>query len=186
MACARAHAARPSPSGPTPRNPRRRRRRRWRRLRDRFHDFFSDGWSLLDLTIVCFSLIGLAPVGLPVPLVLSLRAVRVIRLFGKVHARRSGRRNPALAALPPFRPSLSPSLAVPTPSFHSFFRPPFPASYSNFLPPSPSHPPPPPAPPLRFPSPLPHPSPSPRTSFHCQSVYLSVDSVACAHTFSYS
>ena len=46
--------------------------------------FFSDGWNLLDLVVVASSLIGLAPVDLPVSLILSLRAVRVVRLFGKI------------------------------------------------------------------------------------------------------
>jgi hypothetical protein len=53
-------------------------------LADRLSQFLTDGWNLLDLVVVSVSLVGLAPVGLPVPLVLSLRAIRVVRLFGKV------------------------------------------------------------------------------------------------------
>jgi hypothetical protein len=53
-----------------------------------FRPFFSDGWNLLDLVVVAFSLIGLAPVDLPVSLVISLRAVRVVRLFGKIKSLR--------------------------------------------------------------------------------------------------
>ena len=46
--------------------------------------FFRDSWHILDLVTVAVSLVGLAPIGLPVSLILSLRAVRVIRLFGKI------------------------------------------------------------------------------------------------------
>ncbi len=53
-----------------------------------FQPFFRDGWNMLDLVIVAISLIGLAPVDLPVSLVLSLRAIRVVRLFGKVKSLR--------------------------------------------------------------------------------------------------
>ena len=53
-----------------------------------FQPFFSDGWNLLDLVVVAFSLIGLAPVSLPVSLIISLRAVRVVRLFGKISSLR--------------------------------------------------------------------------------------------------
>ena len=53
-----------------------------------FQPFFSDGWNLLDVVVVAFSLIGLAPVELPVSLILSLRAVRVVRLFGKIKSLR--------------------------------------------------------------------------------------------------
>jgi hypothetical protein len=53
-----------------------------------FQPFFSDGWNMLDLVIVAISLIGLAPVDLPVSLILSLRAIRVVRLFGKVKSLR--------------------------------------------------------------------------------------------------
>jgi hypothetical protein len=53
-----------------------------------FRPFFSDGWNLLDLGVVAFSLIGLAPVNLPVSLIISLRAVRVVRLFGKIKSLR--------------------------------------------------------------------------------------------------
>ena len=53
-----------------------------------FKPFFRDGWKVLDLFIVAMSLIGLAPVNLPVGLILSLRAIRVVRLFGKVKSLR--------------------------------------------------------------------------------------------------
>ncbi len=53
-----------------------------------FQPFFSDGWNLLDLGIVAISLIGLAPVDLPVSLILTLRAIRVVRLFGKIKSLR--------------------------------------------------------------------------------------------------
>ena len=49
-----------------------------------FTPFFTNGWCLLDLAVVGTSLIGLAPVNLPVSLILSLRAIRVIRIFGKI------------------------------------------------------------------------------------------------------
>lgn len=53
-----------------------------------FKPFFTDGWCLLDLVIVGLSLVGLAPVNVPVSLVLCLRAIRVIRLFGKIRSLR--------------------------------------------------------------------------------------------------
>ena len=53
-----------------------------------FKPFFTDGWCILDFVIVGLSLIGLAPVSVPVSVVLCLRAVRVIRLFGKIRSLR--------------------------------------------------------------------------------------------------
>ena len=46
--------------------------------------FVRSGWNILDFITVAISLVGLAPVGLPVSLILSIRAIRVVRLFGKI------------------------------------------------------------------------------------------------------
>ncbi len=53
-----------------------------------FQPFFKDGWKVLDLVVVVVSLIGLAPVDLPGGLILSIRAIRVVRLFGKIKSLR--------------------------------------------------------------------------------------------------
>ena len=49
-------------------------------------DFVCNGWNLFDVVIVALSIVGLAPVGLPVRLVLLLRCCRVLRIFGKLPA----------------------------------------------------------------------------------------------------
>ena len=45
--------------------------------------FIDNPWSVFDLLIVALSLIGLAPIGLPLSLLLLLRCCRVLRIFGK-------------------------------------------------------------------------------------------------------
>jgi hypothetical protein len=51
-----------------------------------FLRFFSNPWSVFDLIVVGMSLIGLAPTGLPLSLVLLLRCCRVLRVFGRFRA----------------------------------------------------------------------------------------------------
>ena len=46
--------------------------------------FFRNGWNIIDFVIITISLISLAPVGIPPNLALSIRAIRVIRIFGKI------------------------------------------------------------------------------------------------------
>ncbi len=48
-----------------------------------FLPFIRNPWSVFDLIVVGMSLIGLAPTGLPLSLVLLLRCCRVIRIFGR-------------------------------------------------------------------------------------------------------
>jgi hypothetical protein len=45
--------------------------------------FLKNGWSLLDLVVVCMSWVALTEAALPVSLVRLIRAFRVIRLFGR-------------------------------------------------------------------------------------------------------
>ena len=49
-----------------------------------FKPFVSDGWNIFDLIVVALSLIALGPVKVPVNVIRSLRAFRVIRLFGRL------------------------------------------------------------------------------------------------------
>jgi voltage-gated sodium channel len=51
-----------------------------------FLPFMRNPWSVFDLIVVGMSLIGLAPTGLPLSLVLLLRCCRVIRIFGRFKA----------------------------------------------------------------------------------------------------
>jgi voltage-gated sodium channel len=51
-----------------------------------FLRFFRNPWSVFDLIVVGLSLIGLAPTGLPLSLVLLLRCCRVLRVFGRFRA----------------------------------------------------------------------------------------------------
>ncbi len=47
-------------------------------------DFVSSIWNWFDLLIVSLSLVGLAPAGLSLRIVLLLRCCRVLRIFGKL------------------------------------------------------------------------------------------------------
>ena len=49
-------------------------------------EFFKNPWSIFDLLVVCLSLLGLAPIGLPLSLLLLFRCCRVLRIFGKFPA----------------------------------------------------------------------------------------------------
>ncbi len=49
-----------------------------------FKPFISDGWNIFDFIVVALSLVALGPVNVPVNIVRSLRAFRVIRLFGRL------------------------------------------------------------------------------------------------------
>ena len=51
-----------------------------------FWTFVQNPWSLFDLVIVVLSLIGLAPIGLPLSLLLLFRCCRVLRVFGRFKA----------------------------------------------------------------------------------------------------
>ena len=50
--------------------------------------FFSDGWNGFDFIVVSLSLIALGPVAMPINVLRSLRAFRVVRLFGRMGALR--------------------------------------------------------------------------------------------------
>jgi hypothetical protein len=45
-------------------------------------------WLILDITVVGLSLVGLAPVGLPLGMILATRAIRIVLLFGKLQSLR--------------------------------------------------------------------------------------------------
>jgi hypothetical protein len=49
-------------------------------------DFLKNPWSIFDLLVVSLSLLGLAPIGLPLSLLLLFRCCRVLRIFGKFPA----------------------------------------------------------------------------------------------------
>ena len=49
-----------------------------------FKPFISDGWNIFDFIVVAMSLVALGPVKVPVNVIRSLRAFRVIRLFGRL------------------------------------------------------------------------------------------------------
>ena len=51
-----------------------------------FSRFAKNPWSVFDSIVVGMSLIGLAPTGLPLSLVLLLRCCRVLRVFGRFRA----------------------------------------------------------------------------------------------------
>jgi hypothetical protein len=48
-----------------------------------FLTFMRNPWSVFDFIVVAMSLIGIAPTGLPLSLVLLLRCCRVLRVFGR-------------------------------------------------------------------------------------------------------
>ena len=48
-----------------------------------FTPFISNGWNVFDLIVVTVSLVALGPFKVPVSVIRSLRAFRVIRLFGR-------------------------------------------------------------------------------------------------------
>ena len=50
--------------------------------------FLSDGWNNFDFVVVSLSLIALGPVAMPINVLRSLRAFRVVRLFGRMGALR--------------------------------------------------------------------------------------------------
>ncbi len=49
-----------------------------------FKPFISDGWNIFDFIVVALSLVALGPVNIPLNVIRSLRAFRVIRLFGRL------------------------------------------------------------------------------------------------------
>ncbi len=49
------------------------------------HKFIRSGWNWFDLFIVTMSLLDFGHLSIPLWLVRLMRAVRVIRLFGRVH-----------------------------------------------------------------------------------------------------
>ena len=49
-------------------------------------DFITNPWSIFDFLVVSLSLLGLAPIGLPLSLLLLFRCCRVLRIFGKFPA----------------------------------------------------------------------------------------------------
>jgi hypothetical protein len=51
-----------------------------------FAPFMYSGWNNLDICIVFMSLIDLGPMDIPNWFVQLMRALRVIRLFGRIHA----------------------------------------------------------------------------------------------------
>ena len=54
-----------------------------------FLPFVSDGWNFFDCLVVSMSLVALGPVKIPVNVIRSLRAFRVIRLFGRLKGLRN-------------------------------------------------------------------------------------------------
>ncbi len=49
-------------------------------------EFLKNPWSIFDFLLVSLSLLGLAPIGLPLSLLLLFRCCRVLRIFGKFPA----------------------------------------------------------------------------------------------------
>ncbi len=49
-----------------------------------FKAFISDGWSIFDCIVVVLSLAALGPFDIPINVMRSMRAFRVIRLFGRL------------------------------------------------------------------------------------------------------
>jgi hypothetical protein len=49
-------------------------------------EFLKNPWSIFDTLVVSLSLLGLAPIGLPLSLLLLFRCCRVLRIFGKFPA----------------------------------------------------------------------------------------------------
>ena len=48
-----------------------------------FQRFLANPWSIFDFLIVAISLLGLAPIGMPLSLLLLFRCCRVLRVFGR-------------------------------------------------------------------------------------------------------
>jgi hypothetical protein len=53
-----------------------------------FRPFVSDGWNAFDVLVVSLSLVALGPISMPVNVLRSMRAFRVVRLFGRMGALR--------------------------------------------------------------------------------------------------
>ncbi len=49
-------------------------------------EFLKNPWSVFDFLVVSLSLLGLAPIGVPLSLLLLFRCCRVLRIFGKFPA----------------------------------------------------------------------------------------------------
>ena len=49
-----------------------------------FRPFVSDGWNAFDCIVVSLSLVALGPMSMPINVLRSLRAFRVVRLFGRM------------------------------------------------------------------------------------------------------
>ena len=54
----------------------------------RFRSFVGDGWNIFDICVVSLSLVALGPIPMPINVVRSVRAFRVLRFFGRVGALR--------------------------------------------------------------------------------------------------
>jgi voltage-gated sodium channel len=54
-----------------------------------FWSFVRDGWNLFDSIVVALSLVALGPIAMPINALRSLRAFRVVRLFGRMSALRN-------------------------------------------------------------------------------------------------
>ena len=50
--------------------------------------FVRDGWNVFDTIVVTLSLVALGPVSMPINVLRSIRALRVVRLFGRLGALR--------------------------------------------------------------------------------------------------
>ena len=53
-----------------------------------FHPFVRNGWNAFDCIVVTLSLVALGPLNFPMNVLRSLRAFRVVRLFGRMGALR--------------------------------------------------------------------------------------------------
>ncbi len=53
-----------------------------------FRSFALDGWNMFDSIVVSLSLVALGPIDMPINVLRSLRAFRVVRLFGRMGALR--------------------------------------------------------------------------------------------------
>ena len=53
-----------------------------------FWSFVTDGWNVFDTVVVTLSLVALGPIAMPINVLRSLRAFRVVRLFGRMGALR--------------------------------------------------------------------------------------------------
>jgi hypothetical protein len=54
-----------------------------------FWSFALDGWNVFDSVVVALSLVALGPIAMPINVLRSLRAFRVVRLFGRMSALRN-------------------------------------------------------------------------------------------------